>query len=58
VARLGTVVVRVDLGTVPALRLLGDGASASYLFGVLHNAMTEHEGCPADPMALGVLSGR
>ncbi len=57
-ARLGTVVVRVDLGTVPALRLLGDSASASYLFGELHDAMAEHEGCPVGLMVLRELAVR
>ncbi len=57
-ACLGTVVVRADLGTVPALHLLGDNASASYLFGVLHEAMSEYEGCPAGAMVLRELAGK
>lgn len=52
VARLNTVIVRVDLGSVPAFQLLGDSASAEYYWGVLIDAMAEFGGRPVGLIAL------
>lgn len=45
-ARATVVVIRVDRGDVPAFHLLGDCASASYLWSCLVDAMAEFEGAP------------
>ena len=44
VARLNAIVVRADLETVPAFRLLGDSASAAYMWESLLDAMAEYGG--------------
>lgn len=57
VARLGTVVVRADLGAVPVYHLLGDSASAEYYWRALLDAMSEFEGRPVGLAALRVVAG-
>jgi sarcosine oxidase, subunit gamma len=44
VARLSGIVVRADLGAVPAYHLLADSASAGYVLTVLKDAMMEFDG--------------
>jgi sarcosine oxidase subunit gamma len=46
VARSSCVVIRADLGELPAFHLLGDSASAGYLWDCLLDAMAEFSGCP------------
>ena len=57
VARLNTIVVRADLGDVPAYQLLGDSASAAYYLSVLMDAMTEFDGRLVGQTALRKLAG-
>ena len=52
VARLPTIVIRSDIGEVPALHLLGDSASAEYLWDCLLDAMEEYDGQPVGLAAL------
>ena len=44
VARIGAIVIRVDLGAVPAFHLLCDSSYAEYLWGCLVRAMAEYRG--------------
>jgi sarcosine oxidase subunit gamma len=44
VARLNAIVVRADVAAIPAYRLLGDSASAEYLWNSLLDAMAEYGG--------------
>ena len=46
VARLNVIVVRGDIGQVPAYDLITDLASAVYLWGALLDAMAEYDGAP------------
>ena len=46
VARLNAIVIRGDIGPVPAFDLLADNASAVYLWDALLDAMAEHDGAP------------
>ena len=46
VARLNAVVIRGDIGPVPAFDLIVDSASAVYLWDALLDAMAEHDGTP------------
>ena len=46
VARLNVIVIRGDLGPVPAYDLITDLASAVYLWGALLDAMAEYDGAP------------
>jgi sarcosine oxidase subunit gamma len=46
VARSNSVVVRADLGALPAFHLLGDSASAGHLWDCLLDAMAEFDGRP------------
>jgi sarcosine oxidase subunit gamma len=52
VARSNCVVVRADLGALPAFHLLGDSASAGYLWDCLLDAMAEFGGRPVGLAAL------
>ena len=52
VARLNAIVIRGDIGDVPAFDLITDSASAVYLWGALLDAMAEHEGAPIGLAAL------
>jgi len=52
VARLNAVIVRDDLGEVLAYHLLGDSASAMYLWDCLLDAMAEFDGGPVGLTAL------
>jgi sarcosine oxidase subunit gamma len=46
VARSTAIIVRDDLGSTPAFHLLGDSASASFMWGALLDAMAEFGGKP------------
>ena len=46
VARLNVIVIRGDIGPVPAFDLITDLASAVYLWGALLDAMAEYDGAP------------
>ena len=46
VARSNTIIVRDDLGAVPAFHMLGDSASAGYMWMCLNDAMDEFSGGP------------
>ena len=52
VARSNCVVIRGDLGELPAFHLLGDSASASYIWDCLLDAMAEFGGRPVGLAAL------
>ncbi len=56
VARLSAVVARVNIGTTPLFHLLGDSASAEYLWESLFDAMDEFDGGPVGLKALHALS--
>ena len=58
VARLNAIVIRGDIGPVPAFDLLTDSASAVYLWGALLDAMAEHEGAPVGLAAIRSLLER
>ena len=58
VARLNAIVIRGDIGAVPAFDLLTDSASAVYLWGALLDAMAEHEGAPVGLAAIRSLLER
>ena len=55
VARLNVIVIRGDIGSVPAFDLITDIASAVYLWGALLDAMAEYDGAPVGLGALRVL---
>ena len=57
VARLNSVIVRADLGTVPVFHILGDSASAEYYWDALIDAMAEFEGRLVGLTALRILAG-
>ena len=44
VARLNVIIVRSDVGQTPAYRMLGDSASAEYMWDTLWDAMAEYQG--------------
>jgi len=44
VARLNAIIVRADLAAIPAFRILGDSASAEYMWDSLLDAMAEYGG--------------
>ncbi|MCZ6455524.1 MAG: sarcosine oxidase [Alphaproteobacteria bacterium] len=44
VARLNAIVVRSEVGDIPAYRILGDSASAEYMWEVMLDAMAEYAG--------------
>ena len=52
VARLNVIVIRGDLGPVPAYDLITDIASAVYLWGALLDAMAEYDGAPVGLAAI------
>ncbi len=54
VARINTVIVRDDRGDLPVFHLLGDGASAEYMWGCLLDAMKEFDGQPVGYLALNI----
>jgi sarcosine oxidase subunit gamma len=56
VARSNSIVVRDDRGAVPAYHILGDSASASFLWRSLLDAMAEFKGAPSGLDALLALS--
>ena len=55
VARLNVIVIRGDLGPVPAFDLITDLASAVYLWGALLDAMAEYDGAPVGLAAIRAL---
>jgi sarcosine oxidase subunit gamma len=50
------IVIRADLGQVPAFHLLADIASAEYLWGAVLDAMAEFDGGPVGLDALRKLA--
>jgi sarcosine oxidase subunit gamma len=52
VAQLPMIVIRSDFGETPALHLLGDSASAGYVWDCLLDAMEEYDGQPVGLVAL------
>ena len=52
VARLNAIVIRADIGPVPAFDLLTDIASAVYLWDALLDAMDEYDGAPVGLAAI------
>jgi sarcosine oxidase subunit gamma len=57
-AKMGVVVVRDDMGGVPAYHLLADMASSEYLWACLIDAMAEFHGVPVGLAALRRLAGK
>lgn len=57
VARLNAIVVRDDLGGVPAYHLLADSAAGEYLWRAALEAMAEFDGAPVGRGALAALTG-
>ena len=55
VARLNVIVIRGDIGPVPAFDLITDLASAVYLWGALLDAMAEYDGAPVGLAAIRAL---
>ncbi|HEY4161530.1 MAG TPA: hypothetical protein VGM59_00620 [Dongiaceae bacterium] len=55
-AKMSGIVIRADLGAVPAYHLLADIASAEYLWGAVLDAMTEFDGGPVGLNALRALA--
>ena len=55
VARLNVIVIRGDIGPVPAFDLITDLASAVYLWGALLDAMAEYDGAPVGLGAIRAL---
>ena len=58
VAKMSGIVIRADLGRVPAYHLLADIASADYLWPALLDAMKEFDGGPVGLAALRSLEGQ
>ena len=56
-ARMSAIIVRADLGPVPAYAVLGDSSLAEYLWGVLVDAMAEFDGQTVGVAALEQLIG-
>jgi sarcosine oxidase, subunit gamma len=52
IARSNCVVIRADVGLLPAFHLLGDSASAGYMWDCLLDAMAEFSGAPVGLAAL------
>ena len=52
------IIIRADLGQVPAYHLLADIASADYLWPAVLDAMQEFEGGPVGLLALRQLDGQ
>jgi sarcosine oxidase subunit gamma len=55
-ARMNGVVIRDDQGETLAYHLLGDSASAEYLWGCLIDAMAEFDGAPVGLAAVRALN--
>ena len=55
VARLNVIVIRGDIGPVPAFDLITDIASAVYLWDALLDAMAEYDGAPIGLAAIRAL---
>ncbi len=56
-AKMSAIVIRADLGDVPAYHVLADSASAEYLWGCLLDAMAEFAGAPVGWVAVRQLAG-
>lgn len=56
-ARMSAIIIRHDLGGTPAYYILGDSASATFLWSCLIDAMAEFGGRPIGLAALHVLAG-
>lgn len=57
IARMNGVIIRDVLGDTLAYHVLGDSASAAFLWGCLLDAMAEYEGAPVGHAALKGLAG-
>jgi len=57
VAKMSAIVIRADIGGVPAFHLLADSASAEYLWSCVLDAMAEFDGAPVGWSALRQLAG-
>jgi sarcosine oxidase subunit gamma len=57
VAKMSAIVIRADLGGMPAFHLLADSASALYLWTCVLDAMAEFDGAPVGWSALRQLAG-
>ncbi|MCI0428953.1 MAG: hypothetical protein L0210_00215 [Rhodospirillales bacterium] len=57
VAKMNAIIIRADLGAVPAFHLLADSASAEYLWHCFLDAMEEFGGVPVGLAALRRLAG-
>lgn len=57
VAKMNAIIIRADLGAVPAFHLLADSASAEYLWHCVLDAMEEFGGVPVGLAALRRLAG-
>lgn len=57
-AKMNGIIIRADLGKVPAYHLLADIASADYLWPALLDAMKEFDGGPVGLLALRQLDGQ
>jgi sarcosine oxidase subunit gamma len=57
-AKMSGVIVRTDLGSVPAYQLMADIASAEYLWSAVLDAMQEFGGAPVGLAALRALDDR
>jgi sarcosine oxidase subunit gamma len=57
-AKMSGIIIRADLGDMPAFHLLADSASAEYLWRCLLDAMAEFEGAPVGWAAVRRLAGQ
>lgn len=57
IAKMSGIIIRADLGEIPAYHLLADIASAEYLWGCVLDAMAEFSGKPVGLAALRQLAG-
>jgi sarcosine oxidase subunit gamma len=57
-AKMSGIIIRADLGSVPAFHLLADIASAEYLWSAVLDAMQEFDGGPVGLAALRALENR
>jgi len=57
IAKMSGIIIRADLGGIPAYHLLADSASAEYLWHCLADAMEEFAGAPVGLGALRLLAG-
>ena len=58
VARTNAIIIRDDIADTPAFHMLGDSASAGYMWGCLLDAMAEFDGGPVGLQAVLGLAKR